>query len=905
MWLVLLLFFLSGFSGLVYQVIWVREFGTVFGVTVYSASTVSAVFLLGLGVGGLYGGRIADRLHARSPALPLMGYGLCEVAIAALGLVVALLLPALEGFSAGLSTYVVNAKGWYVLSTGSHLTRFLVAVVLLAPISTLMGATLTLLIRYLLSTDLSLAGWRVGALYGLNTAGAAFGAFMTDFALVPNLGIFNTQLVAIGFNVLAGVGAVVIARQWKPEAAAGETRATDDAAGPLASPAEAAASWLPVRLTALALFFSGVAAMGMEIVWFRVLITFLGGQRSAFSLLLTVILVGIFLGSLAGGWLHRRKGMAASLYMRSQVLFVIATVVALALYNPQHMKLPGWELIVKIGLGVGLVPESATVTALGMQHVIAIASIPAFLMGFSFPLANAHVQRFESTVGSRSGALYLANTLGNVVGSLGTGLLLLPVLGTVNSTTLLVLTSILSVAALFAAVQSEKVGPPETDRIPARKFALYLATMGLALVYWASLPAGLLMNRSVPARIPRGTTYYPVYPSMIKAVSEGVNETVAVIEHMDLRLFTNGHPMSGLSQASRYMRLFTHIPLVSMDAPERVLVICFGVGNTLHSASLHQRLERLEVVDLSENVLDHAHYFEKANFGVLEDPRVEVYVNDGRQHLRMTPEDSYDLVTLEPPPLTHAGVASLYSLEFYELVESRLKPGGALTQWLPAFQVDEEVSLAMVRAFMDVFPDAVLLSGWEDELILIGYKGQPPTLDPARVAAVLAREPAAHEDLEAMHAGTLLDLVATFAGSAQTLQDATRGVYPITDDRPIMEYPKSAPFTNNPMASSLFDLSDIETWCPDCFRNGKPVPEVWQLPYLQTAFDAYYQTDHFLRKATGTDPAAWGDVPSVLRSEPCAVEAIKANEYYDTVFKEMMGKATRMKCFPPSWARGG
>jgi spermidine synthase len=898
MWLVLLLFFLSGFSGLVYQVVWVREFGTVFGVTVYSASTVSAVFLLGLGVGGLYGGRIADRLHTRNPAWPLRAYGLCELAIAALGLGVALLLPTLEGFSAGLSHYVLNDQGWHVLSTGSHWLRFGVAFVLLAPISTLMGATLTLLIRHLLSTDLSLAGWRVGALYGLNTAGAAFGAFMTDFALIPNLGIFDTQLVAIFFNALAGVGAVQLARQWRPEAS--EKGPTGDV--PAAPTPDGGANWLPVRLTALALFFSGVAAMGMEILWFRVLISILGGQRSAFSLLLTVILVGIFLGSLAGGWLQRRNGMAATLYIRAQVFFVVATIAALALYDPRTMSLPAFPQMVDLGLRSGLLPESVAFMAMWMQHVVAIAGLPAFLMGFSFPLANAHVQRFEDSVGSRSGALYLANTLGNVVGSLGTGLILLPGLGTMKSATILVVAAMLGVLSFFGALRAE-AGAAESEGMNGRVLAAYLAIMGVGLGYWQTLPASLLMNRSVPGEIPIGDGYVPIYPSMVRAVSEGVNETVAVIEDVDLRLFTNGHPMSGVSEASRYMRLFTHIPLINMERPDRALVICFGVGNTLHSASLHSTIERLEVVDLSENVLDHAPYFKATNHGVLDNPLVDVFVNDGRQHLRMNEPGSYDLVTLEPPPLTHAGVASLYSVEFYELVHSRLKEGGALTQWLPAYQVSGEVGLAMVRAFMDVFPDGVLLSGWEDELILIGIKGSPPLLDPARVAVVLEREPEALRDLESMHAGTLLALAATFAGSAETLQAATAGVHPVTDDLPIMEYPEGSPFATVRLAGTLFAQEGLETWCPDCFSEGDPIPELQQLAHLQPALDAYYQSDHFLERAHARDPASWGGVRRVLVSDPCAVEVILGNDYWKALFAEALSGTSAVGCHRPTSPR--
>ena len=135
------------------------------------------------------------------------------------------------------------------------------------------------------------------------------------------------------------------------------------------------------------------------------------------------------------------------------------------------------------------------------------------------------------------------------------------------------------------------------------------------------------------------------------------------------------------------MRALAHLPLLSMDNPETALVIGFGVGNTAHAAALHPSIRRVEIADLSKGVLAHAGYFREVNRDVLGDPRVVVYVNDGRQHLQMQPVASYDLVTLEPPPIGYAGVAALYSEEFYELVRTRLKARGYLTQWLPAYQV--------------------------------------------------------------------------------------------------------------------------------------------------------------------------------------------------------------------------
>jgi len=233
-----LLFFCSGISGLIYQVVWVRVFGNVFGNTVYSTSLVVAVFMLGLGVGSYVTGAWADRRYAvrRDAVDPgsasalrgrkgaaeagrdeflLRAYGYVELIIGVAGLGVSLLLPYLDRLSTLVSSYSREPSGWYVLSTASYLARAGIAVILLTPITFLMGGTLTLLIRHLVRRDVDVGGRRIAALYGVNTAGAALGAFLTDFSLVPSMGLRGTQLVAVALNLLAGIGALWLARRGR------------------------------------------------------------------------------------------------------------------------------------------------------------------------------------------------------------------------------------------------------------------------------------------------------------------------------------------------------------------------------------------------------------------------------------------------------------------------------------------------------------------------------------------------------------------------------------------------------------------------------------------------------------------------------------------------------------------
>jgi hypothetical protein len=318
-------------------------------------------------------------------------------------------------------------------------------------------------------------------------------------------------------------------------------------------------------------------------------------------------------------------------------------------------------------------------------------------------------------------------------------------------------------------------------------------------------------------------------------VVEGSGGTFAVVDYDSRRaLITNGHPMSSTGWlGQRYMRAFAHIPLLSMDAPKRVLVVAFGVGNTAHAASLHPSVERVNIVDTSPEVLTLASHFADSNRHVLDDPKVAVHVNDGRHHLRMQPPSTYDLITLEPPPITYAGVGSLYSREFYTLARSRLTRGGYVTQWLPVYQVPGHVAMSMVGAFLDVFPGAVLLSGSGAELILMGRNGSPLEIDPGAVRRRLAAAPTVQADLDHVSLGTLTELVGTFVASAETLDTAVQPYRSLTDDNQLMDHGLSSPrsqLTTYGVPSGLVNTSQLATWCPKCFVAGRPIPTLENLP---------------------------------------------------------------------------
>jgi spermidine synthase len=704
----------------------------------------------------------------------------------------------------------MGSGGWYELSTRSYALRVGLAVVLLAPITLTMGATLTLLVRALVQADVYASGWQIARLYGANTAGAAAGALLTDFVLVRLAGVQATQVVAVALN-LAAAGLAMWTLRALPAAAAPRETASERLTD--ASPARVAAVALAIALT-------GCAAMGLEMLWLRHFSILLGGFRSVFSLILAVVLVAGSAGALAGGGLLRRGG-PANVFVAACALLVVSALAGVAWTDAESLAARGAAAAATLA-SLGTVRRALAEIWFNLRPMLVEVGLPAFAAGMAYPLANALVQRSSGVVGHRAGLLYLANTAGAVCGSLAAVYLLLPRLGMQGTVTVLALVAAAAIVPLWRAGASR--GPVLTAG------AVAVAALGI----WTLLPSGYLLQRALAvARDDR-----------VLSTSEGTTEVIAVVEAQRGRaLLTNGHAMSSTALLDqRYMRALAHVPLLSMASPNRVLVIGFGVGNTAHAATLHPSVQRVEVAELSAHVLAHAPFFRDAIGDVLHDAKVAVYLNDGRQHLHMAPPGGYDLITLEPPPIAHAGVAALYSREFYALARSRLAPGGYISQWLPAYQVPGDSSLAMVRAFLDVFPQAVLLSGTQAELLLIGTTAPVLEIDPARLRRALDRAPAVRDDLARFDLVEPRDIVGSFVGAAATLTAATRLSASVTDDRPIQEYGVLSGLSTGlqGVPAALFDLSAVASWCPRCFENGRAVTALPDLEaYMGLLREAY------------------------------------------------------------------
>jgi spermidine synthase len=742
------LFFLSGTSALIYQVLWLRLLGLVFGVTVYAASTVWAVFMAGLAIGSLVGGRMADRVKR-----PLVWLGIAEALIGVTALLTPSALGLLQDLYAGVHASVRGSEGTLIV------VRLLMAFAVLIVPAALMGATLPLVVKSSLFGAQGL-GVRIGVLYATNTAGAIAGSLAAGLLLIPRYGISASFLTAAACNGLVAVVAVLLGRAL-PEA----NLRPADAAAPAASVGQSSAG----QRVVLGVFaVSGFVSLGLEVVWFRVGILFLRPTVYAYSMMLAAVLAGIAIGSyLAAPWLRRRSGdwLVALAWMEGAIAVAALGSFAVLPAIPQ--------LIAAIGPAVTpLVGDY-----LAYQAIVSVAMIlPTMLIsGVAFPIGlqvwAGPAEESSPAVATRVGVFYSLNVAGAILGSLGVGFLLLPSLGSRGTLWLLAGLSLACALALLAAA----------PRTKARR----IAAVSVAALFAA---ASALVSDPFDAYLAQRYA-----DNKIVWKREAVQATVSVHEiHGTHTLHVSGNHQAGSHNAFHYQ--IGNLPMIVHPDARDALVIGVGGGATAGALSQHAGVS-VDVVEISREVVQAAaRFFKPINFGVLAKPSVHLHVDDGRNYLLLT-DRRYDVITADIILPIHAGSGNLYSVEYFELVRRALKPGGLAVQWVAGTEAEYKT---IARTFLQVFPETTV---WSGGTLLIG------SVEPLRLRRSdfdwKLGVPERREMMGMLGIRTFEDLLRHYrAGPSELRQFVGEGPI-LTDDRPLVEYFLSLPRDRDPDLGSL------------------------------------------------------------------------------------------------------
>jgi spermidine synthase len=662
----LLLFFLSGVAGLGYELVFTKLLGYSFGTTAYATSTVLAAFMAGLAAGSAVLSRLADRIRR-----PLRLYAVLELAIGAYMLAVPLLMDAVR------AGYVALNRVAPLSLAELNLVRFVLggAVVLLP--SALMGATLPLLARHCVRIGQG-AGPLVARLYATNTLGAAAGVLGANYLLLPWTGLYG----AIGVGVL--VNGFVGLRAWRLDRATPPVPAVD--AAPAAEPLRLGAVRDRLLLATAAL--TGLIAFAYEVVWTHLLGVVVGTSAYAFGDMLFAFLLGIAGGSV---WLARHPAdpdRQLGRLARCQLGVGMAVVATIPLWDqlPNFFRLTGY-----------LLPGFYLREAVRIAACLAVMAVPTFLMGVSFPLIIECLRGGQQRLGRRIGSAYAVNTLGAILGSVLTGFLVLPALG---SRWTMLGAAALSVLLGLALLRS---GPEASYR-----WRWAVAGPAVLLVGMVVFPAW-----NYQALLSGVNVYFgsgAKYASLLYIHEDVQGGVTSVGRNRDgvIELRTNGKFQGNDRQQMQAQRGFALIPALFARHHDRAAVIGLGTGVTAGTLARFP-FTRIDVAELAPGIVTAARrYFAEANLGVLDDPRVRLHLEDGRNMLLLDEAARYDVITAEITSIWFAGAANLYSREFFALVRSRLAPGGVFQQWVQLHHIDPLDVLRILNTARQVFPHVTL-----------------------------------------------------------------------------------------------------------------------------------------------------------------------------------------------------
>jgi len=748
--LLLVLFVGSGCAALIYEIVWFQVLQLVIG-----SSAVSLAVLLGTFMGGMcLGSLLLTRFVSPAPH-PLSVYARLEALIGVCGAALIVLMP------------LVSTLYTAFDSTGSGqlsvFLRALVCVLLLLPPAVLMGATLPAMSRFVEATPHGVS-W-LGFFYGGNIVGAVVGCVTAGFYLLPRYDFSTASVIAVALNLIVAALGFAMSKRAAYTPARSDARTSS-------APSAASTRWVP-RGVYISIALSGLTALGCEVVWTRLLSLMFGATTYAFSIILGVFLAGLGIGSIAGSSMARDSKHPRAALGWMQLLLAFTTAWGAYMIAKE---LPWWPVDERIAASPWFVFQVDMARAL-------FAVLPgALLWGASFPLALAAASEGEADIeGSRSdagrtvGRVYAANTLGAIAGSLFTGLVLIPWIGTRGAQQVFIVVSAVSgVVAMLPLIAISR--RPSTL---GRSAMVTAGVLAAAAVYVSSqvsaVPVGLIAwGRSLPSQGNPNALYW----------GEGMNASIAVTEEPNG--FRNFH-VSGKVEAStepqdmRLQRLLGHLSALMHNDPKRILVVGFGAGVTAGALSIHPTVEKMVICEMEPLIPKIVStYFSDANYGVAQNPKVSIVYDDAR-HYVLTTHEKFDVITSDPIHPWVKGAATLYTQEYFEHVKAHLNPGGVVTQWVPLYESTPGVVRSEMATFFSVFPNGTVWrndntngSGYDVVLVARLEDQDANAVRPIDVDALQARidQPEyapVKASLAEVEYQTVFDLLRTYSGRGSEL----------------------------------------------------------------------------------------------------------------------------------------
>jgi spermidine synthase len=717
---------LSGMSGLIYEVAWVRSLELIFGATTFAVATVLASFMGGLAAGSAVAGALTPRFERHHP---LRLYASFEVLIAVVGL----LIPA--AFRALVPLVQVASSFSEASFTLFSLVRFLIcAGVLLVP-TALMGATLPVVSRYAAFASAEAGSGetarRIGVLFAVNTAGAVVGCAAAGLLLLPALGLRGTQGLAVALNLAAAAGAWALARRV-PFAGAPVPAASGAASGAAPEAASGAPAAGRAALLVGCYAVSGAVAMLYEVAWSRFLVLVIGSSTYSYTIMLTTFLVGLT----AGAWLGTRLLRPGTDPMLAVALCQLLVGVGTFLGLFTAGELPWLYHVIHDAFD----PSAHGLLVVQLVLAAGVMLVPTIGLGAMFPLTIGGLEPGGTRAPRLVARAYAWNTCGAIAGSIAAGFWLIPMLGSRNVLIAGILANSAVAAAGLAATGPAALGRGRRALLLAL-VALFAVNLFVATPAWRQelLSSGIFRYADRYRGLDRAAFRERMRASHGEFLffDEGLTCTVTVFRTtQSLTLAVNGKPdamvppglaepvPTGKSQPIGDLPtqvLVGQLPLLLAERIDDVLVVGLGSGVTLGSVLTHP-VGRVDCLELEHAVVRASRLFDTQSGAPLDDRRVRLLVNDARNDL-LVRDRAYDVIISEPSNPWIPGASTLFTRDFFEVARRRLRPDGVFCQWIQMYELWPDDFGTILRSFMAVFPavqiwrigsDAVLLGGAAD-----------------------------------------------------------------------------------------------------------------------------------------------------------------------------------------------
>ncbi|MDO8446220.1 MAG: fused MFS/spermidine synthase [Deltaproteobacteria bacterium] len=768
------LFFLSGFSALIYEVIWARMLTLVFGSTVEAISAVVTAFMAGLAVGSYFMGKWADRRNNT-----LLIYSITEFGIGIVSLFFYFIIIYLPDIHSTFHDIVDIKTSFVVFNNSGYIMDFLLVFI---P-ATLMGATFPLMVKSYVSSR-NYVGEGMSVIYAINTLGAVFGAFSAGFLLIPYFGVMRTVFIAVTINILLAMAAYLIKRVLPLRPAISVITPIppafqdNDTSRPLApiSHTEPIAAFSVLLVMTL----SGFASLAYQIAWTRVLTMVIGNSVYAFATILTTFLAGIAIGSFAFiRHIDRVKDKILLLGILQLSLWL-----SVVTFLPRVDSLPS----IFLALFRHLPANFTGIIFIEFIVTFTVVLLPTILMGASFPVAARIYINTVDSIGEGLGRLYAVNTVGAIFGSFLTGFIFIPALGVQKTIFFISALNLFSGIILIGQAGSLR----KTWRISVPAFSvIFFLYFGATNHDWNKnlLNRGVYVYAEWLKKLPEMGADLDKFSSQFELLyyEEGRGGTVAVSKTRDrvLSLQINGKTDASTSDADMQTQIMiAALPLLTHPDPEEIAIVGLGSGVTLGAAERFP-LKKIECIEIIPEVVKANRYFTNFNHNALDDPRVSLIIGDARRHLTVS-RKKYDIIIDEPSNPWIAGSSNLFTLEFFRLVKDRLNENGILCQWFNLYTIDTSELKILLNTFRTVFPHVTVWAFSEEDLIILG-SNNPLQIDEDRLDYAFSEFEIKKELLRAGIVDKDRIKSAYLIGNNE-LERFCKGAGLNTDNRPVIEF---------------------------------------------------------------------------------------------------------------------